>query len=102
MGDTFGTEGQPPAEQEGEAMKDTTTATVRTTVNTTVLAALGALLYKIFGWDIKVEDMLPFLPVIAAVVAVFYRLSLAVTAKWPVVGYILFGRTTPPTYGSGS
>lgn len=79
-------------------MKDTTTATIRTTVNGTVLTAVVALIVKLTGWEIDAEDLLPFVPVIVPIIAVFYRLSLWLTEKFPVVGYVLFGKPVTPKY----
>lgn len=81
-------------------MNDTKKATVRTTVNTTVLAAICALVYQLFGWSWTVDDLLPYVGLVAPVVAVFYRLSLWASKKWPTVGYILFGINEQPTYDS--
>jgi len=75
-----------------------TVATVRTAVQTTILAAVVTGIFKITGWQVAVEDLLPFVPVLLPVAAVFYRLSRAVGDRWPVVGYILFGIPRPPIY----
>lgn len=78
-------------------MTDSQKATIRTVANNTVLTAVAALLYKVFGWEVKVEDLLPFLPIIVPAIGVFYRLSLWVSKKVPALNYILFGgvKATP-------
>ena len=79
-------------------MNDTTTATIRTTWNGTIVAGLIVASAAIFGWDISLDDLGPFLPVIAVAIGVIYRLSLALAEKWPKVGYVLFGRRETPAY----
>lgn len=79
-------------------MNDTTTATVRTTVNGTVLTAVIALVVKITGWDITVEEVLPYTPLMVPIIAIFYRASRAIADKWPKIGVILFGPRATPTY----
>jgi len=79
-------------------MKDTTTATVRTTVNTTALTLIATLATILFDIDIEVDDLLPYLPAIAAVIAVFYRASRAITGRFPKLAYILFGLQSTPSY----
>ena len=79
-------------------MNDTRTATVRTTVNTTVLLYVAILFNWLFSWNITLDDLAPFAPIILGVVAVFYRLSLYVTARWPKLGWVLFGNKETPTY----
>lgn len=79
-------------------MNNTTTATVRTTVNGTVLAIIVVVISKLTNWQVQIEDLAPYLPIFAAVLAIFYRLSRAVTDKWPVVGYVLFGKVATPKY----
>jgi cobalamin biosynthesis protein CobD/CbiB len=79
-------------------MNDTRTATVRTTVNGTILTAVIIATAALFGWTIEVAEMAPFLPVLAAAIGVFYRLSLYVSERWPKLGYVLFGKNTLPSY----
>jgi len=79
-------------------MNDLNTATVRTTVNGTILTGVIIAVAAGFGWSIEVADLAPYLPVLAGSIAVFYRLSLVVSKKWPSLGYVLFGKTTTPTY----
>lgn len=79
-------------------MRDETIGTIRTTYNTTLLTLVGLTLNKVFGWELALEDLTPYLPVIAAIVAVFYRASLVLSEIWPPVGYILFGHKTVPSY----
>lgn len=79
-------------------MNDINTATKRTTVNGTILVAVIVAAANLFGWTIELADLTPFIPVLAGAILVFYRLSLVVSAKWPSVGYVLFGSKTEPTY----
>lgn len=79
-------------------MNDLNTATVRTTVNGTILTGVIIAVAAGFGWTIEVADLAPYLPVLAGAIAVFYRLSLVVSAKWPNLGYVLFGKAKAPTY----
>jgi hypothetical protein len=73
-------------------------ATVRTTVNMTVLSALLAVLAKVFGWEVQVEDLLPYLPIFVPVIAAFYRLTRYLATKWTWLGVLLFGIDSPPSY----
>lgn len=57
--------------------------TVRTTVNTTILAAIAGVAAKVFKVKIDAEDLLPYVVLVAPVVAVFYRASRAITDRWP-------------------
>ncbi len=78
---------------------DKNTATVRSGWQVGVFAALASILYKLTGWEISLEDLLPYSPVIAVVGAAFYRLSLVISEKLPWIGYVLFGnRKTPSGY----
>lgn len=75
-----------------------TVATVRTTVNTAILAAVLALTANRFGWTVKAKDLLPYMPAIIPIVAVFYRLTRFIADRWPAIGVVLFGISTPPAY----
>ena len=75
-----------------------TVAVVRTAVQTTILSAVVAAIFKITGWQVQVDELLPFVPVMLPIAAVFYRLSRAVGDRWPGVGYVLFGIPRPPVY----
>ncbi len=77
---------------------DRNTATIRTTVNLTVLTILSSLIFRVFGWEVSVDELAFWTPVIAPVAAIFYRASLVLSEKWPWLGYILFGKVRPPTY----
>ena len=79
-------------------MSNTSTATLRTTVNGTVLTAVLALVAKFTGIEVTLEDVLPWTPIIVPIIAVFYRASLYLSEKFPKLGWVLFGRNTPPTY----
>ena len=79
-------------------MNDTNTATVRTTVNGTILTAVIIGAAALFGWTIDVADLAPWLPVLAGAIAIFYRASLYVSERWPKLGFVLFGKTEAPAY----
>lgn len=79
-------------------MTDTSTATVRTTVNGTILTAVIIGIANLFGWTIELADLTPFIPVLAGAILVFYRASLYVAERWPKLGYVLFGKTEAPVY----
>lgn len=81
-----------------EARRNLNTATVRTTVNMLVLTALVSLVARYTGWNVRVEDLLPYLPALAPVAAVFYRLSRFLTHRYPSLGWILFGSGKEPEY----
>lgn len=80
-------------------MNDTTTATVRTGWNLGLFSAFAALVYKLTGWTLTVDDLLPFAPFIAIVGGVFYRISRLLSDKVSWLGYVLFGNArTPANY----
>jgi hypothetical protein len=79
-------------------MNDNNTATVRTTWNGTLVAGFIVLGAKLFGWEVTLDSLAPWLPVITVFIAVFYRLSLVVSETWPRVGWVLFGKASPPAY----
>lgn len=79
-------------------MNDTTTATVRTTWNGALVAGLLVAAANVFGWSLELADLTPWLPVITAFIAVFYRASLWVSERWPKLGWVLFGKVAKPSY----
>lgn len=79
-------------------MKDTTTAVIRTTWFASLLTLIASLVSKWTETDVKVEDLAPWVPVIAGGLAVAYRAALFVASKWNWVGIILFGKSTTPSY----
>lgn len=72
-------------------------ATVRTTVNSTALALVAMLLSRLFGVTIDLTDPL-IVAAVAVVTPIFYRLSLWASEKWPVLGYVLFGKNATVSY----
>ena len=84
-----------------EEQKSTNTATLRTGVNTAVFSAIVAVIAKVTGASIRVEDLAPWMPLLAPVIgaaaAIFYRLSRVIADKWPSIGYVLFGTKKAPT-----
>jgi hypothetical protein len=79
-------------------MQNTTKATIRTTINTTELGLIVFLLNRFFSWNLTLDDLLPFTPLIGIVVAMFYRVCLVLTEIFPVLGFVLFGYPTTPEY----
>jgi len=79
-------------------MKDTTTAVIRTTWFASLLTLVASLASRWTNTDVKVEDLAPWTPLIAGVLAVVYRAALFVAARWNWVGVILFGKSTTPSY----
>lgn len=73
-------------------------ATVRTTVQTVVLTAVVAVIAKLTDWQVEVDDLLPYVPLLAPVAAVFYRASRWLTARYPSLGWVLFGSGKEPEY----
>jgi hypothetical protein len=79
-------------------LKNTTTATIRTTINGTVLTAIAALITRLAHVDVSVDELLPYVPFAVPVIGVFYRASLWLTDKVPALGFILFGKRDEPVY----
>ena len=79
-------------------MKSESVGTVRTTVNMTVLTLIATVIARYTNWSVEVEDLLPYTPLIAGVVAIFYRLSLYLAQKFSWIGVILYGINAPPKY----
>ena len=78
-------------------MNNKNTATVRTTVNTVALSVVALIASRLFGVTLDVTDPLLILGV-AIATPIFYRASLWASAKWPTLGYVLFGKNSTPTY----
>lgn len=76
---------------------DKNTATVRSGWQVGVLSAVVALVYKLTGWEVTIDQLLPYAPAIAVVAGVFYRLSRVLSEKLPWIGYVLFGNKKTPT-----
>lgn len=74
-------------------------STKRTAVNVGVIAAIVAVICKVFGWTLNIDtnDLLVLSPVIAFVAGFGYRLSRWATAKWPTLGWVLFGSGKEPS-----
>jgi hypothetical protein len=64
---------------------------IKATVNILVLLILFVSVNWIFDLNITVDQLKWWLPLIAVVVGIFYRLSLWISYKFPPVGYVLFG-----------
>lgn len=78
-------------------MTDTRTATLRTTVNSTWLVALVALAHQA-GWRVDADSLAPLLPAVPVIVGCWYRGCLLASARWPWLGWVLFGVSANPTY----
>jgi hypothetical protein len=73
-------------------------ATVRTTVNTGALLVISSVVSHVFGVSVDLSDP----TVVAAltiVTPIFYRTCRWASAKWPSLGYVLFGNVATPEYG---
>lgn len=73
-------------------------STKRTAINVTVVLWMVSLVNRIFGWKMNLtdQDVIWLAPAIGAVVGVGYRLSRWATAKWPTLGWVLFGSGKEP------
>jgi hypothetical protein len=78
-------------------MNDVQTATKRTAWNSTISAAVLAAIVKWTKVELDENDLLLLVGALGVVAGVVYRTSRAITAKWPKVGYILFGSGKEPT-----
>lgn len=81
-------------------------ATKRTAWNAAAIAAvIGSVSYAVETFtDVDVPDLdlvklAPLFPVVGVVVGIGYRLSRAISDRWPVFGKILFGSNEAPVYG---
>lgn len=73
-------------------------STKRTAVNITVVSLVIALIAKITGWEINVtaEDLALLSPVLGVIFGIGYRVSRFLSAKWPTLGWVLFGSGKEP------
>lgn len=80
-------------------MSDVNIATKRTAVNVLVIGWAVTLINAILGKKIMLdaEAMGLLSPVVAAVLALGYRVSRWATSKWPTLGWVLFGSGKEPT-----
>lgn len=74
----------------------TATATVRSGWFIGVLTALVGFANKWFGWDLTVEQLLPYAPIAAVVGGAVYRAARALGDRYPIIGTILFGINKAP------
>ena len=74
-------------------------STKRTAVNITVVGYVIFIINKLFGWNLSLSDdtMMILMPVIGIVFGIGYRLSRALTTKFPALGYVLFGSGQEPS-----
>lgn len=77
---------------------DENIASTRTTVNTAVIAVIVMLANQIFGWELTVEQLLPFMPVIVPAYFFVVRVSYYLAERFPTLGRVLFGITAKPLY----
>lgn len=77
---------------------DQNVASTRTTVNTTVLTVIVLVANRVFGWNITLEDLLPWMPVIVPVYFAAVRVSYYVAERYPQFAKVLFGIVKEPTY----
>jgi len=75
-------------------------STKRTAVNVTAITLIVGAVCRIFGWELTLDPTDPVLLVVAPALGVIagigYRLSRAVTNKWPTAGWVLFGSGKEP------
>ena len=79
---------------------DQNVASTRTTVNTTVISLIVVLLNKYLNWDLTLEDLLPWMPLIVPVYFAAVRVSYFVAERYPQFARVLFGITKEPVYGA--
>ena len=79
-------------------MTDTLRASLRTGWFAGILTAFLGTINARFGWDLTVDDLLPFAPVVAIIAGVAYRASRVLADRWPSIGFVLFGSTKAPSY----
>lgn len=79
-------------------MTDTLRASLRTGWFAGILTAILGTINARFNWDLTVDDLLPFAPVVAIAAGVAYRASRVLADRWPSIGFVLFGSTKTPTY----
>ena len=79
-------------------MSDVRTATIRTTVPT-IWTTLLVWIVARFGLDLSEQDWQVLLLVLPFLAGIGYRLLRVVEARWPKLGYILFGSARLPHYG---
>ena len=80
-------------------MTDVRTATIRTTVPT-IWTTLVAWAVARFGLNLSDADWQVLLLVLPFLAGLGYRLLRVVEARWPKLGFILFGSAQTPHYGS--
>lgn len=78
-------------------MSDVRTATIRTTVPT-IWTTLLVWLVARFGLDLSEQDWQMLLLVLPILAGVGYRLLRVVEARWPKLGFVLFGSARLPHY----
>ena len=67
-------------------------------MNTSIMASLVLLLNQIFNWNLTLNDITPYMPLIVGVIFFTYRLSLALASLSPWLGKVLFLINEPPSY----
>jgi hypothetical protein len=80
-------------------LKQETISAKRTAVNSTVTIWLIGIITQITGWDIKFDDLSVIYIGVAlgAIMGVVYRVSRYLSARWPALGWILFGSGQEPS-----
>lgn len=80
-------------------MSEMRTATIRTTMPT-IWTTLVAWAVARFGLDLSDEDWQVLLLVMPLLAGVGYRLLRVVEARYPSLGFVLFGSVQTPHYGT--
>jgi hypothetical protein len=78
-------------------MNDVQTATKRTTVNAAITGVIVTSIVRVLDIELDENSVMVLGIVIGAATGVVYRTSRAITAKWPKLGYVLFGSGKEPT-----
>jgi hypothetical protein len=78
-------------------LSDAQTATIRTTVNAAVMAAVTWIFANVLSWDVHLDNPIV-IAIIAVATTVVYSASIWVVNRWPIVGRLLFGIGKPPSY----
>lgn len=77
--------------------KQMNTAVVRTTIPAMWVTLLTWLIARA-GWNPSAEDWQVIMLLVPPILSVAYRAAREVEARWPAIGRIIFGSSTPPRY----
>lgn len=80
-------------------MKSTTTATIRTAVPAAWATAIVWIVAQL-GLELDPDDWQAVALVMPIIIGIVYRTLRMVEARWPQLGWILFGSASTPSYNS--